>query len=150
MLDIREREVQNHLRGIDIDNKPIKKSHSTVILHHEAAKPKLDKDIEKNVEVSRKRKRSLSWDTDSGDCDLEVEAQSIDVASKSSKPPAPSRFESVRIPDLNFPKSAYQGHSSTLPVSCERDVLHDFLVSKSIILTMINKTKHSFLDSKRL
>ena len=117
MLEIRQRDLQDPLCGID-----------NSILHHKIANS-LDGVTGKKFEATRKRKRSIDEYTDDSDgSDLDLEAQGIKVASKPSKTPSPSRFEGVRIPGLIYPKSAYQSHVATLPVVSEIEVLEDFLV----------------------
>ena len=99
--------------------------------HHENVNP-LDKGTGGKIEAMEKSKRSVNGHTDCDVSDPDVEAQGIELASKSSKMPAPSHFECVRLPVLIFPKSAYQGHTTTLPVSTESDVLQGYLVSLAL------------------
>ena len=60
----------------------------------------------------------------------EVEAQTAwTIAQLSARPQADESACSVRVPDLIYPKSAYEGWEPPLPPSSEAEVLAEFRVS---------------------
>lgn len=123
-ISSRQQDLLGPFDSIDGNNEPIPASH-TDISHIEYAIAKLDKASIRNSGMSRKRKRA---EIDDKVDEVKLEGQGIAIAAKPLNKQSAIRFESIKLPDLIFPKSAYQGHNPTLPVSSERDVLQDFSV----------------------
>lgn len=114
-----------------VSDRPVPTSRNTAISYIECASSKLDKAFTKDAGGSRKRKRSRSYesaDNDSEVADVGSEVQGTKIAAKLKKRQPALRFDSLRIPEMVFPRTAYRGHDSTLPVSSEWDVLQDYLV----------------------
>ena len=148
----RHQNLHNPLNGIEVAHLFTRASPSTVISRVENASSRLEKGITKRVERERKRKLSSSHEhagNDSDATDFELEAQGIEIAARSSKKQAATAFEGLRIPDLIFPKSAYQGHNTVLPVSYESDVLQDFIVGSSLDMGRNTEDTESFILGRK-
>jgi hypothetical protein len=127
----RQQDLPGPFDNLKVSDRPVPTSRNTAISNIEYATSKLDKAFTKAAGGSRKRKRSRSYecaDNDSEVADVSLKAQGTKTAAKLKIKQPALRFESLRIPDMAFPKSAYRGHDSTLPVSSEWDVLQDYLV----------------------
>lgn len=131
IINSRQQDLPVPFDSMDGNGKPIPASRTTDESHIEYAISTLDKASVKNGGVSRKRKRSHSYERAEDDSEIDevgLEAQSITFAAKPMKKKFATRFESIKLPGLVFPQSAYQGHDPTLAVNSERDVLQDLSV----------------------
>lgn len=104
--------------------------------------------------VSKKRKRTRPWD-DQSSCTLE---SGTILAGASEKRHASSRFVGIQPPPLIYPKSLYSSLKPQSPVSKEKYVLQEILVSyngyrcfvQPLILLLGGRSKSFSLGRRRL
>lgn len=92
--------------------------------------------IIKTIEDSKKRKRSISeldGEVINNVGQLDAEAGGLELTDQSAKRQASMHMEGLELPGLIFPKSAYHGHVPPLPISREKEVLVEVLVSHCVV-----------------